>query len=114
VFKTSIRFLSNLLSAYNLSGDDRLLSKARNVRDILYKAFDTPSRLPIPKWDFHTAERGDKQSNPTGLLLAKLGSHAMEFTRFSLLTKDLKYYKTIAYITDLLSKTQMKTKVPGL
>jgi len=114
VFETSIRFLGGLLSAYDLSGDDRLLSKARDVGDMLYKAFDTPSRLPIPKWDFHAAERGDKQSDPTGLLLAELGSHAMEFTRLSLLTKDPKYYETIACITDLLSKTQIKTKVPGL
>jgi len=80
VFETSIRFLSGLLSAYDLSGDDRLLSKVRDVRDMLYKAFDILSWLPILKWDFHAAEQGDKQSDPTGLLLAKLGSHAIEFT----------------------------------
>ncbi|KAK4233537.1 endoplasmic reticulum mannosyl-oligosaccharide 1,2-alpha-mannosidase [Achaetomium macrosporum] len=114
VFETSIRFLGGLLSAYDLSGDRRLLSKARDVGDMLYKAFDTPSRLPVPKWDFHAAARGDKQSDPAQLLLAELGSHAMEFTRLSLLTNDPKYYETVARITDLLSETQMNTKVPGL
>jgi mannosyl-oligosaccharide alpha-1,2-mannosidase len=113
-FETSIRFLGGLLSAYDLSGDRRLLSKARDVGDMLYKAFDTPSRLPVPKWDFHAAARGERQSDPTKLLLAELGSHAMEFTRLSLLTKDPKYYETVARITDLLSGTQMNTKVPGL
>ena len=114
IFETSIRFLGGLLSAYDLSGDRRLLSKARDVGDMLYKAFDTPYRLPIPKWDFHAAARGEKQNNPHGLLLADLGSHTMEFTRLSLLTKDPKYYETVARITDMLSDTQMDTKVPGL
>lgn len=114
VFETSIRFLGGLLSAYDLSGDRRLLSRARDVGDMLYKAFDTPSRLPIPKWDLHAAALGEKQTDPGKILLAELGSHAMEFTRLSLLTKDPKYYETVARITDLLSEAQMKTKVPGL
>lgn len=40
-FETSIRLLGGLFSAYDLSGDRRLLSKARDVGDMLYKAFDT-------------------------------------------------------------------------
>ncbi|KXX78532.1 Endoplasmic reticulum mannosyl-oligosaccharide 1,2-alpha-mannosidase [Madurella mycetomatis] len=114
VFETSIRFLGGLLAAYDLSGDFRLLSKARDVGDMLYKAFDTPSRLPIPRWDLHAAAQGEKQANPDKFLLAELGSHAMEFTRLSVLTRDPKYYETVARITDLLIETQMKTKVPGL
>jgi mannosyl-oligosaccharide alpha-1,2-mannosidase len=113
-FETSIRFLGGLLSAYDLSGDYRLLSKARDVGDMVYKAFDTPARMPVPRWDFQAAARGDRQSNPSQLLLAELGSHTMEFTRLSILTKDAKYYETVARITDLLYDTQMRTKVPGL
>jgi mannosyl-oligosaccharide alpha-1,2-mannosidase len=113
-FETSIRFLGGLLSAYDLSGDRRLLSKARDVGDMLYKAFDTPERMPIPKWDFHAAAEGAVQSSPGSLLLAELGSYSLDFTRLSLLTKDPKYYEIIARITDLLHETQMKTKVPGL
>ncbi|OIW30787.1 glycoside hydrolase family 47 protein [Coniochaeta ligniaria NRRL 30616] len=113
-FETSIRFLGGLLSAYDLSGDKRLLSKARDVGDMLYKAFDTPERMPIPKWNFNAALEGVVQSSPGSLLLAELGSYSLDFTHLSLLTKDPKYYEIVARITDLLHETQMSTKVPGL
>jgi mannosyl-oligosaccharide alpha-1,2-mannosidase len=113
-FETSIRFLGGLLSAYDLSGDKRLLSKARDVGDMLYKAFDTPERMPIPKWDFNAAAQGAVQSSPGSLLLAEMGSYSLDFTRLSILTNDPKYYEIVARITDLLHETQMKTKVPGL
>jgi len=113
-FETSIRFLGGLLSAYDLSGDRRLLSKARDVGDMLYKAFDTPERMPIPKWDFHAAAEGAVQSSPGALLLAEMGSYSLDFTRLSLLTKDPKYYEVAARITDILYETQLKTKIPGL
>ncbi|KAH8892264.1 glycosyl hydrolase family 47 protein [Thozetella sp. PMI_491] len=114
VFETSIRLLGGLLSAYDLSGDQRLLSKARDVGDMLDMAFDTPSRIPSPRWDIHAAARGVVQPAPDFMLLAELGSYTMEFTRLSLLTKDPKYYESVARITDLLHETQMKTKLPGL
>lgn len=72
--ETSIRFLGGLLSAHDLSGDTRLLSKARDVGDMLYKAFDTPERMPIPKWNFNAALQGTVQSSPRFLLLAEMGS----------------------------------------
>ncbi len=114
VFETSIRFLGGLLSAYDPSNDHRLLSKARDVGDMLYKAFDTPERMPIPRWDIHVAARGTVQSAPDSVLLAELGSYSLDFTRLSLLTRDPKYYETVARITDLLYDAQMKTKLPGL
>jgi mannosyl-oligosaccharide alpha-1,2-mannosidase len=113
-FETSIRFLGGLLSAYDVSGDRRLLSKARDVGDMLYKAFDTPERMPIPKWYLHDAAKGKIQSSPGPLRLAEMGSYSLDFTRLSLLTKDPKYYELVARISDLLYETQMKTKVPGL
>ncbi|KAB5559930.1 class I alpha-mannosidase [Coniochaeta sp. 2T2.1] len=114
-FETSIRFLGGLLSAHDLSGDARLLAKARDVGDMLYKAFDTPERMPIPKWDFHAAlDEGSVQGSPGQLLLAEMGSYSLDFTRLSLLTRDPKYHELAARITDLLYETQMTTKVPGL
>ena len=47
VFETNIRYLGGFLSAYDLSGDKRLLRKAKEVGDMLYAAFDTPNRMPI-------------------------------------------------------------------
>ena len=113
VFETTIRFLGGLLSAYDMSGDRRLLHKARDVGDMLYKAFDTPNHLPVTRWNPHDAANGRTQS-ASGSLLAELGSLSMEFTRLSLVTKDSKYYSAVQHISELLSESQMKTRVPGM
>jgi len=51
VFETTIRHLGGFLSAYDLSGDARLLEKATEFGEMLLKAFDTPNRMPITRWD---------------------------------------------------------------
>lgn len=114
VFETNIRFLGGLLSAYDLSGDRRLLTKAHNVGDMLYKAFDTPNHLPITRWNLHEAAYGYKQEAQSSTLLAEIGSLSMEFTRLSIVTKDPKYYDAVQHISELLAKSQSKTKLPGL
>ncbi|KAK6427725.1 hypothetical protein LTR81_000069 [Elasticomyces elasticus] len=50
VFETTIRHLGGLLAAYDVSGDKRLLDKAKEFGEMLLKAFDTPNRLPITRW----------------------------------------------------------------
>ena len=52
VFETTIRYLGGLLSAYDLSGNDVLLRKATELGEMLYAAFDTPNRMPVPYWDW--------------------------------------------------------------
>jgi len=54
VFETTIRYLGGFLSAYDLSGGEYplLLQKAEEVAELLYKAFDTPNRMPITRWDW--------------------------------------------------------------
>ncbi|UNI15935.1 Mannosyl-oligosaccharide 1,2-alpha-mannosidase [Purpureocillium takamizusanense] len=114
VFETTIRFLGGLLGAYDLSGDTRLLSKAQDVGDMLYKAFDTPNHLPVTRWDIHAAARGEPQTAHGNTLLAELGSLTMEFSRLSILTGNPKYYDAVQHISELLAAAQAKTKVPGL
>lgn len=114
VFETNIRFLGGLLSAYDLSGDMRLLAKAHNVGDMLYKAFDTPNHLPITRWNLHEAAYGYKQEAQSTTLLAEIGSLCMEFTRLSIVTKDPKYYDAVQHISELLAKSQSTTKLPGM
>lgn len=114
VFETTIRFLGGLLGAYDLSGDTRLLSKAQDVGDMLYKAFDTPNHLPVTRWDIHAAGRGETQTAHGNTLLAELGSLSMEFSRLSIVTGNPKYYDAVQHISELLAASQMKTKVPGL
>ncbi|KAG5951690.1 hypothetical protein E4U57_006786, partial [Claviceps arundinis] len=100
VFETAIRFLGGLLSAYDLSGDERLLTKAHNVGDLLYKAFDTPNHLP--------------QTASSTTLLAEIGSLVLEFTRLSLVTKDPKYYDAVQHISELLAESQEMSKLRGM
>ena len=52
VFETTIRYLGGLLSAYDLSEDPVLLKKAEELGEMLYMAFDTPNRMPVPYWDW--------------------------------------------------------------
>ena len=50
VFETTIRYLGGFLSAYDLSGEEILLIKARELGETLYYAFDTPNRMPKTPW----------------------------------------------------------------
>jgi mannosyl-oligosaccharide alpha-1,2-mannosidase len=61
VFETNIRYLGGFLSAYELSGEQRLLKKAKEVGEALYHAFDTPNHMPVTRWDFRGAGEGKKQ-----------------------------------------------------
>lgn len=52
LFETTIRHLGGLLSAYDISGAkyEILLTKAVELGEILYTAFDTPNRMPSPHY----------------------------------------------------------------
>ena len=52
VFETTIRYLGGLLAAYDLSGNQLLIDKAWSLGNMLYAAFDTPTRMPVPYWDW--------------------------------------------------------------
>ncbi|KAL2257934.1 hypothetical protein VTK26DRAFT_8945 [Humicola hyalothermophila] len=114
VFETTIRYLGGFISAYDLSGDIRLLRKAVEVGNMLYKAFDTPNRMPITRWDPHAAARGETQASHSNILVAEIGSLTMEFTRLSLLTGDAKWFDAVQRITDEMAAQQDSTNLPGL
>ncbi|KAH7038271.1 family 47 glycoside hydrolase [Microdochium trichocladiopsis] len=116
VFETTIRYLGGFLGAFDVSQDYRLLRKAVEIGEMLYKAFDTPNRMPITRWDIHAAMRNDrsKQIAGSGTLIAEIGSLSMEFTRLSILTGDPKWFDAVQAITDLMAAQQMSTELPGL
>lgn len=114
VFETNIRYLGGFISAFDLSGDERLLLKAVEVGEMLYKAFDTPNRMPITRWDIHAAVRGKRQTAPPGLLIAEIGSLTMEFTRLSMITEDAKWFDAVQRIVDAMADQQDSTALPGL
>lgn len=135
VFETTIRYLGGLLGAYDVGGGKHhvLLEKATQLGEMLYRAFDTPSGLPVSRWNwaqyvdyracnyfwvandecFSTA-LGGKQERPSHFLAAELGSLSLEFTRLSQLTKDPKYFDAVQRITDIFDKSGDAMSVPGL
>ncbi|KAH9909338.1 glycoside hydrolase family 47 protein [Xylariomycetidae sp. FL2044] len=113
-FETTIRYLGGFLAAYDLSGDERMLRKAREVGDMLYHAFDTPNRMPITRWDFDYAAQGGQQVAPELELVAEIGSLCMEFTRLSLVTGDPRWYDATERIREIFEAQQSTTLLPGL
>jgi mannosyl-oligosaccharide alpha-1,2-mannosidase len=115
VFETNIRYLGGFLAAYDLSGDERLLAKAREVGEMLYVAFDTPNRMPITRWNARAAAWGSKaQLADENVLLAEIGSFSLEFIRLSMLTGDPKWFDAVECITEALHAQQHKSRLPGM
>ena len=116
VFETVIRYMGGLLGAYDLSHGTYpvLLYKATELGEMVFKAFDTPNRMPITRWDFQSAKLGIKQKAPDNALVAEIGSISLELIRLSQLTGDNKYYDAIKRITDQLETQQKHTQLPGL
>ncbi len=87
-FEVTIRLLGGLLSGYELTGDERLLAKARDLGDRLAPAFNSPTGLPYPYINLRTGKPGGVQSNP-----AETGTLILEFGSLSKLTGNPLYYQ---------------------
>ena len=116
VFETTIRYLGGFLAAYDLSDAKHptLLQKAVEIGSMLYKAFDTPNRMPITRWNFKNAAGGLAQIAPDNTLLAEIGSMTVEFTRLSQLSGDPRYFDAVQRIMDVFYEQQNRTTIPGL
>jgi mannosyl-oligosaccharide alpha-1,2-mannosidase len=116
VFETTIRYLGGLLSTYDLTGGEHsiLLNKATEIGEMLMKAFDTPHRLPITRWEWENGALNESQEAPVSVFSAELGSLSLEFTRLSQLTGDDKYYDAVARVSNQFEKHQNSTSIPGL
>ncbi|KAK4236173.1 glycoside hydrolase [Achaetomium macrosporum] len=114
VFETTIRYLGGFLAAYDLSGDKRLLVKAREVGEMLYVAFDTPNRMPVTRWDARAALWGKAQLAHEHTILSEIGTFSLEFIRLSMLTGDPKWYDAAQRIIELFQEQQQSTHLPGM
>ncbi|TGJ88341.1 hypothetical protein E0Z10_g401 [Xylaria hypoxylon] len=112
-FETTIRHLGGLLSAYDLSHESVLFHKAVELGDMLYMAFDTPTRMP-PFWlDFELAKTGQLRAG-THDPSASTTSSSLEFIRLAQLTGESKYYDAIDRIAEMLDISQNATRLPGM
>lgn len=100
-FETTIRELGGLLAAYDLSGDDTFLTKAKDLGDRLSHAFDTPSGLPKGQVNLHTGSPGGGWTGSNSVL-AEIGTVQVEFNYLSEKTGDPKYSKMANKVYDTL------------
>jgi len=75
-FEVTIRLLGGLLSAYQLTGDKRLLALANDLGNRLLPAFNSPTGMPYRFVNLKTGAVRDPESNPaeTGTLLIEFGT----------------------------------------
>lgn len=74
-FEIVIRLLGGLLSAHQMTGDDRLLALADDLGTRLLPAFDSPTGLPWVNVNLRTGAVSGRESNPaeTGTLILEYG-----------------------------------------
>ncbi|KAI9361502.1 glycoside hydrolase [Pilaira anomala] len=107
-FETNIRYLGGLLSAYDLKGDEFLLTKAKELADsVIMPAFDTPNRMPAAFVNVTTQPVKLNQ-----IVLAEFGSLQLELVRLTQLTGDDQYEIAGNNIIDQIS--EIPTTIPGL
>ena len=87
VFEVTIRLLAGLLTAYELDGNKKFLSLAKDLGNRLMPAFNTKTGMPYRYVHLQTGKTRDSINNP-----AEIGTLMMEFGKLSKLTGDKKYY----------------------
>ncbi|KAA8522721.1 hypothetical protein F0562_009117 [Nyssa sinensis] len=105
VFETTIRILGGLLSAYDLSGDEVFLQKARDLADRLLPAWNTPSGIPYNKINLAYGNAHNPRWTGGNSILADSGTEQLEFIALSQRTKDPKYRQKAEYVITELHKT---------
>lgn len=86
-FEITIRVLGGLLSAYQMTGDKRLLKLADDLGTRLLPVFDSPTGMPYRFVNLKTGKTKGEISNP-----AETGTLMIEFGALSKLTGKQVYY----------------------
>lgn len=86
-FEITIRHLGGLLSAYQLTGDRRLLALAEDLGQRLLPAFDSPTGIPYRFVNLRTGKVRGAVTNP-----AEAGTLLVEFGTLAKLTRKQVFY----------------------
>ncbi|TFW24520.1 glycoside hydrolase family 47 protein [Massilia arenosa] len=86
-FEITIRLLGGLLSAYQLTNDERLLAKAQDLGQRLLPVFESPTGMPYTHVNLHSGKVRGNVSNP-----AETGTLLLEFGMLSRLTGNPVYF----------------------
>ncbi len=87
-FEITIRVLGGLLSAYQMTGDKKLLALAEDLGTRLLPVFDSPTGLPYRYVNLKTGKTKGEVSNP-----AETGTLLIEFGTLAKLTKKPIFYE---------------------
>jgi mannosidase alpha-like ER degradation enhancer 2 len=87
-FEITIRHLGGLISAYQLTGDRRLLRLAEDLGARLLPAFDSPTGIPYRFVNLRTGKVRGEVTNP-----AEAGTLLVEFGALSKLTRKPVFYE---------------------
>ena len=86
-FEITIRLLGGLLSAYQMTGDERLLKLADDLGTRLLPVFNSPTGMPYRFVNLRTGKTSGPKSNP-----AEIGTLILEFGTLSKLTHKPVYF----------------------
>lgn len=86
-FEITIRILGGLLSAYEMTGDERLLQLADDLGTRLLPVFESPTGMPYMYVNLKTGKTSGAKSNP-----AEIGTLFLEFGTLSRHTRKPVYY----------------------
>lgn len=87
-FEVTIRLLGGLLSAYQMTGDARLLHLADDLGNRLLPVFNSPTGMPYRFVNLRTGKTSDPKSNP-----AEIGTLLLEYGTLSKLTRKPVYFE---------------------
>src|SRR6266850_5012103 len=102
-FEITIRLLGGLLSAYQMTGDRRLLSLAEDLGTRLLPVFNSPTAIPYRFVNLRTGKVRDGETNP-----AEAGTLLIEFGALSKLTgKPIFYEKAKRALTEVYKRRSL-------
>jgi Glycosyl hydrolase family 47 len=107
-FEVTIRLLGGLLSAYQMTGDERLLHLADDLGTRLLPVFNSPTGMPYRFVNLRTGKTSDPKSNP-----AEIGTLLLEFGTLSKLTHKPVYFEKAKNAVVQLYKRRSKIGLVG-
>ncbi|KAF9809117.1 hypothetical protein IEO21_07552 [Rhodonia placenta] len=105
-FETVIRYLGGLLSAYALSGEPILLTRADDLGRMLLPALNTTSGLPMYAVNTVTGETREGWTHGT-VLWAEALSCQLEYKYLAHLTGRREYFEDVERIMDIMRDAQV-------
>lgn len=107
-FEITIRILGGLLSAYEMTGDEKLLSLADDLGTRLLPVFESPTGMPYMYVNLKTGKTSGARSNP-----AEIGTLVLEFGTLSRHTKKPVYFDKAKNALHQLYVRRAKTGLVG-